>query len=219
MSYEDKAKATKRNQLIMGVVLILIMVFSTVGFAFSFGISGNAIEEQEYGGVKFVRDVNSGFWVFNINGVDYYTIYNPDEVSDIKFINNKRAGNYANRPLYFIGDPGDGFGELYRTLNNFATRVGGACLNEDCEEDYPIKECDVDNIVIIETIEKSKVSKMDFEAFSSGKEDESKSPMEDVLEVGGKEEIVSDVNCVYIRAKPENLVRYVDAYLFDLLGL
>ena len=41
--------------------------------------------------------------------------------------------------------------------------------------------------------------------------------LEDVVE--NEEGITTDGNCVYIRAKPENLVKYTDAYLFNLLGI
>ena len=192
VSSVDRDRVTRRNQLIVGVVLILVMLFSTIGFAFSFGHTGNVVEEIEYKGVEFSRDSSTGYWTFEKDGVEFFTIYSPEEVSDIDFVNYKKVGNYAGQPLYFIGDPGDGFAELYRTLSNYALRVGGACLDEECEEDYPIKDCGVDNVVIIEDI------------------------------VNGSEVIegiTTDVNCVYIKAKPENLVRYVDAYLFDLLGL
>ena len=194
ISNEDREKITKRNQLIMGAVLILIMIFSTMGFAFSFGVTGNLVEEFEYNGVEFVRDGNTGFWVFNVDGNEFYTIYNPEDVAEIKFVNNKKAASFSGKPVYFVGDPGDVFAEFYRAVSVYALRVGGACLDEDCEGDYPIKDCKVDNIVIIEEVL-------------------------EVENVGLKEEIVTDNNCVYIRAKPENLIRYIDAYLFDLLGV
>lgn len=188
---EDREKIAKRNQLIVGLVLILLMLFSTIGFAFSFGVTGNAVEEVEYGGIEFVRDYNTGYWIFEKDGSEFYTIYSPEEVADFNFINYKTIQSYAGKPLYFVGEAGDGFAEFYRALSGFVLRVGGACLDETCEEDYPIKDCSSDNVIIIE----------------------------EVSEVDAKEEIFTDVNCVYIRAKPENLVKYVDAYLFDLLGI
>lgn len=196
MSNADRDKESKRNQILVGVVLILLMLFSTVGFAFSFGISGNVVEEIEYNGIDFAQDPNNGYWTFEVNGKQFYTVYNPEEVAEINFVNPKTVGNYANKPLYFVGEAGDSFSELYRTLSEYVLRVGGACLDDTCEEDYPLKSCGVDNVVIIEEI----------------------FPNEDG-EFVGEEEIVTDANCVYIKAKPQNLVRYVDAYLFSLLGI
>ncbi len=194
ISNEDRERVNRRNQLIVGIILILLMLFSTVGFAFSFGISGNAVEEIEYNGIEFSRDVNTGYWNFNIDNNDFFTVYNPEEVQDIKFVNHKTMQNYAGKPLYFIGEAGDGFAELYRAISNFALRIGGACLDEECKEDYPIKNCEIDNVIIIEEVIDN---------------------VEDNIEEG----VTTQNNCVYIRAKPENLVKYVDAYLFNLLGI
>tara|TARA_B100000315_G_C14435529_1_gene522232 strand:- start:119 stop:718 length:600 start_codon:yes stop_codon:yes gene_type:complete len=194
ISNEDRERVNRRNQLIVGIILILLMLFSTVGFAFSFGISGNAVEEIEYNGIEFSRDVNTGYWNFNIDNNDFFTVYNPEEVQDIKFVNHKTMQNYAGKPLYFIGEAGDGFAELYRAISNFALRIGGACLDEECEEDYPIKDCGIDNVIIIEEVIDN---------------------VEDNIEEG----VTTQNNCVYIRSKPENLVKYADAYLFNLLGI
>jgi len=197
ISNEDREKVSKRNQLLVGLILILLMLFSTVGFAFSSGISENTIEEEEYGGVKFLRDASTGYWVFEVNGQEFYTVYNPEEVKDIELINYKTIQNYANKPLYFVGGAGDGFAELYRALSGYVLRVGGACLDEECGEDYPIKNCEADNVIIVEDI---------IQGNNTNSEDIN-------------EEIVTEVNCVYIRARPENQVKYFDAYLFDLLGI
>ncbi len=191
LSNEDRERVARRNQLIVGVVLILLMLFSTIGFAFNFRLTGNVVEEIEHNGVEFARDPNTGYWVFNLNGNDYFAIYSPEEVADINFVTGKSVNNYANRPVYFVGEAGDGFAEIYRVLTNYVSRVGGACLDEECEEDYPLKDCNVDNVIVIE----------------------------EVLDVEGQESITSEGNCVYIKAKPANLVRYSDAFVYDLLGL
>ena len=90
-----------RNQLIVGIILILLMLFSTVGFAFSFGISGSAVEEIEYNGIEFSRDVNTGYWNFNIDNNDFFTVYNPEEVQDIKFVNHKTNTELCWETLIF----------------------------------------------------------------------------------------------------------------------
>lgn len=203
ISNEDKERVKKRNQFIVGIVLIFLMLFSTIGFAFNFRLTGNVIEEVEHNGVDFSRDPNTGYWAFNFGGNDYFSIYSPEEVSDISFVNSKSVNNYANKPVYFVGEAGDGFAEIYRVLTNYVSRVGGACLDEECEEDYPLKDCSVDNVIIIEEVLETG------EAAGTVSEDT----------VGPVEEIVNEGNCVYIRAKPENLVRYSDAFMYDLLGL
>ena len=129
-----------------------------------------------------------------MEGNDFFTVYNPEEVQDIKFVNPKTIRNYAGKPLYFIGEAGDGFAELYRAISNFALRIGGACLDEGCEEDYPIKNCEIDNVIIINAAIEN-------------------------VEYKIEEAVTTQNNTDYIRAKPENLVKYADAYLFNLLGI
>lgn len=153
ISYEEKEKKTKINQIIIGLLLILLMIFSTIGFAFSFKEEKNNQEKIEYDNVEFIRD-SSGYWMFELDGNKFYTVYNPQEISDIKISINKKIDDYNNKPLYFVGEVGEGFSELYRSLSNYAVRIGNACLENNCKNDYPIKSCDNDNIIIIEKVEK-----------------------------------------------------------------
>ena len=70
ISREEKDKKLKRNQWIIGIVLIFLMIFSTLGFAFSFRVNDNSSinQEIEYNGIKFSRD-GTGFWKFNVQDI------------------------------------------------------------------------------------------------------------------------------------------------------
>lgn len=153
ISYEEKEKTTKRNQLIIGMLLIFLMIFSTVGFAFNFDLNKEDTEKIKYKNVEFVRDINSGYWSFDLNGNKFYTLYNPEEIAEIQISTNENIEKYKNKPLYFVGEVGEGFSELYRALSNYAFRIGNACLDKECKENYPIKNCDSDNIIIIEKVD------------------------------------------------------------------
>jgi len=190
ISQEEKDKKLKRNHLIMGLILILLMVFSTLGFAFGNRINSNSVEEVEYKGIKFVRNPSSGYWSFNIQGVDFITRYNPTETQDINFLNYQTINNYVNKPLYFVGESGEHFSELDRNLRDrFVLRTSGACLDDECEGNFPVKDCSQDNIIVVKEA------------------------------VDGEEKIYQEENCIYIIASFANQVRYADAYLFDLLGI
>ena len=188
---DARDKTVKRNQLIMGVVLIGLMVFSTLGFAFSNKISNNGgVEEVEYKGVKFVRGSN-GYWSFNVNGNDFLTLYNPKETTDIASLNYLTLGIYSNKPLYFVGEQGEHLSEIVRNLNPFIQRVSSACLpGDDCQGDFPVKDCKVDNVIVLKEADE-----------------------------GGDERIYQEDNCVYIVASFSNQVRYADKFLFEILGI
>ena len=51
---------SKRNQIILGGFLIIVMVFSTLGYALSGRDEGETDNKIEYNGIEFISD-NSGY--------------------------------------------------------------------------------------------------------------------------------------------------------------
>ena len=184
---KDQVRKTRKNQLIIGIVLIGLMVFSTVGYA----LVGNETDSSnsiDYKGVEFVED--SGYWFFSVQGIDFSTIYNPLELEDIVPVVYSTFNSYSNKPLYFVGE-GDAVYEIARNLNPFVLRIQSSCLsNEDCLGDFPIKDCSLDNVIII------------------------REPLENENEFVYQEE-----NCVFIVSNSENQAEYADAFLFKILGI
>jgi uncharacterized protein YneR len=188
----NQEKKDKRNQLVLGVLLIGLMLFSVLGYA----LSGRNPEEDskkiDYSGIEFIQD-NSGYWNFKVNDDSFITKYNPEEIQDISFSSNLDLVNYFNKPLYIIGNFQEPIFEISRNLNPFVLRFQEACLSKnDCENDLPIKNCSVDNIVIIDEIE------IDNESI---------------------EEIYQQDNCVFITASLGNQTKYADKFLFEIIGI
>jgi len=151
LTKEERKRKEQKNQLIIGAILIGLMIVSTAGYAL-----GNSKEDEtekvNFGGVEFVRD-NSGYWKFNVQGYDFFTLYNPSEVEDINFFNSQSLQNYNGKPLYFVGGFQESNIEISRNLNSFVLRFNEACLSEDCEGDFPVKNCSEDNVIIFEEID------------------------------------------------------------------
>ncbi len=189
ITQEKQNKKTKRNQLVIGLVLIVLMLFSVIGYALS-GRGDDNSKTIEYNEIKFTQD-NSGYWNFKIQGQNLITKYNPKETEDISFFNSLNMADYSNKPLYLIGGFAESNYEIARNLNSFVLRTQEACLNEkDCLKDFPIKNCSIDNIIVI------------------------KEPEEDL-----KEKIYQEENCLFITASLQNQTRYTDAFLFKILGI
>jgi len=185
-----KKKQDRRNQLIIGIILIGLMLFSTVGFALNGSDDESSENVVEYNGIEF-RVAESGYWNFVIQGFEFNVLHNPLEVEDINFLNLKSLPDYQDKPLYFVGESQEGISELARNLNYFVSRINSACLDEDnCEGDYPIKNCSVDNVIVIEEIEE-----------------------------GEREQIIQEENCIFVSSSLRNETRYADALLFDLIGV
>ncbi|MDD5193440.1 MAG: hypothetical protein PHF67_02535 [Candidatus Nanoarchaeia archaeon] len=189
---EEQSKKTKRNQLIIGIILILLMTLSTVGYALSTGNSNeNSADKIKYNGVNFVK--NSEYWYFTLNGQEFATRYNPLEVKNASLgLVYLKLADYSNEPLYFVGDFPDASYELKRNLYPFALRIQDACITGvNCSmENLPIKDCYSDNIIIL------------------------KEPIK-----GDKERINQENKCLFINANLENQTIYADAFLFKILGI
>lgn len=187
-SITNKGKPNRTNQLILGLGLVIIMIFSTVGFAFG-NRDSKKIEEIEYNGVEFIQD-GSGNWVFILQETEFATQYNPEDVEDINIPSFLTLNQYVNQPLYIVGEYSSANFEIARNIERFTLRTGPGCLNEACEQDAPIKNCSIDNVISIQE------------------------PLEEE-----NEEIYFDNNCVFIVADIQNQTRYVDAFLFKILGI
>ena len=194
MSRERRERSRKRNQLIMGSILILLMVASTAGFALlnrSYLGSNNGLtsETKNFNGIEFTRSENfGGDWVFQSQGGSFVTRNTPEDVEDILFSTISNIGRYVDQPLYFVGS-GPGISEIARNLQPYSLRAQNACISsEECEGDLPVKGC-LDNVIIV------------------------KEPEDDL------EFIYEEENCIYVIANIENQIRYADKFLFELLDI
>jgi hypothetical protein len=188
---EEQERKRKRNMIIMGVVLILIMGLSTIEYSINRETTTNTDNSKKisYNGITFSKQ--SGYWFFNYGGYQFSTVYNPKETEDISFIMKANLQTYSGKPLYFVGDYPESFSEINKNLNRFVLREQMACiLGENCSEELPIKNCSEDNLIII------------------------KEP------IGNEnEKIYQNKSCVFIISSYSNQTRYIDSFLFNVLGI
>ena len=189
VSAEDGAKKKKRNQIILGVSLALIMVLSTVGFALQGGLGNSGTSDQisgneaEYNGFKFVNQ--NGLWVLG----NFVFKYLPQQVEDIDSSSGiKLAANYQGKPAYVYSEDEGAEIEVGVNLGQLAQRVQRACPeNVICkEENLPVKTCN-DNFIIIKEANTSRITQ--------------------------------ENNCVFIEGQKEQLTALADQFLFKILGI
>ena len=156
----DADRKMKRNNLIMGVVLVGLLVLSTLGYSL---ISGDGEDKNSVSeaGVDFFRV--DGLWRAEIGGGVFMFQNLPSEVSDVVVNGSFDFDSYVNRPLYFVS-PNEGAPEVLNNLGSVVLRYQEACLqqassresgvgsreNYSCEGDLPMKGCD-SNLIIFET--------------------------------------------------------------------
>jgi len=143
----------KRQQLTLGLVLILILVMSAFGVVVgSFG--SNEQKKIVYNGLEFFP--LNDYWKTDIGEFSFFFRYNPLETENIsQYFENKEipiATFYSNKPLYISSFNQLATSEIYQNTNLFVERFQNACLTEEnCPENYPIKNCSENFIIILES--------------------------------------------------------------------
>ncbi len=154
-SKKEAEKKSKRNQLIIGGILIFIMLGSTFGYVmFSSSDNNGNVEKVKYNGYEFVNQ--NGFWITSIGEYQFVFTYNPEQVERINSsVNSLNA--YSGKVLYFSYESDAAAVEISRNLGNIVLRFQGACIEEEgCPETWPIKDC-TNNFIIIKEANESKI--------------------------------------------------------------
>lgn len=152
-SQEEIAQKRKRNQIIIGGALILLMVLSTVGYGFfNRETSNNGIQTAEYNGFTFVKNGDS--WVLTVEDQNFYFRYLPGETDNVSVSLNLTMNDYSNKPIYFVND--SGFSQYILTdIQRYVLRAQGACI-DNCTN-LPRKTC-ADNLIIFSGENRTSVS-------------------------------------------------------------
>ncbi len=146
---EDKKK--KRNQYIVGGVLILVMLVSVLGYAFPQGqavstVSSNAT--STYNGITFTNE--NGYWSTAYNNQRLVFTYNPSQISSDLTNLTKTINDFTGKPLYIYSDDINAESEVSINLAKFANGISPIqnISNKDC----------TNNEIIIQNSSSSSVS-------------------------------------------------------------
>jgi len=196
ISAEEQEAKDKRNKKIIVIVLGIIMLLSSLSYAFlSFekedNGNGTTGEKISYNGVDFVK-TDYETWKFAIQGYNFETRYNPEETLNISAILTNNIQSYSNSPLYFGVDNREdietaGNSEIVQNIGNFLLKYQTSCLTNNCTEDAPIKNCSANNVIIFKEADKTKITENE--------------------------------KCVQIDYVIGDAVRAADAFIFKILGL
>lgn len=143
VSKREEEKNRRRNQFIVGGVLIFLMLFATLGYAFQ-SWTGDASSQGNsatisYNGFEF-SDAG-GFWTLSGEGTSYIFRYNPQQVQEIPSKVNSLTG-YSNGTLYLYSESVQAEGEIRNNLNQHV---------QDIEKIESVSEADCakENAIII----------------------------------------------------------------------
>ncbi len=146
LTREERERKEMMNRVIVGLVLVVIMILSTIGYSFYYTGKSN-VKKIEYSGIEFILKEDD-LWHFEINQYEFATVHNPKETENITSFITSNLLSYQGKPLYFSYDSErKGTEEIIRSIGRFVARIQYVCLDE-CEGDLPIKNCS-ENIIII----------------------------------------------------------------------
>lgn len=190
---KDKEKDVRKVQImifVLGLFLIALMIFSSIGFAFSSrSDTDTQISKLKYNGIEFIK--NGEYWYFTVDGTEHIAKYSPEEVKDINIVTDHTLSSYQNKPFYYTGVPTEPVIEILRNIESIIMHKNRVCISEEnCDGDYPIKNCDENVVLIIQ---------------EAGE--------------GESESFIQMQQCAVISASFSNQTRYADAYLYKLLGI
>lgn len=172
ISKQQKKKKQKRTQWIAGSVLILVMMLS------AFGIAANSFvapkeEKIIYKGLEF-KQINS-YYVLEIGEAQFYFLTNPKTFDslDAKITLSNEIQIYISKPLYVSSENPSFSRQIYQNMAPYVERIQPACLEEEncSNEDYPIKDCS-NNFIIIKESTENKIYEKDNCVFIEGKQED-----------------------------------------------
>ncbi len=164
----DVEKRETRKKLIIGIILVAVMVFSTAGFAFlNNPATDSGVITQNYNSYEFFLNSN-GLWQTTIQGQAFQFQYSPNETQEIQPLGID-VNFYSGKPLYFVSENPEATAEIAANLGRFLPRVQNACLQgQNCTEDLPEKNCTADTLIIIREQNETSLTKEDNCVFIEG---------------------------------------------------
>lgn len=148
-----KEKKSKRSSLIIGIILAVIMIASTIGFALLERYQGQQQAQQStYRGYTFMKTDYGWQTILKLSNQDIIinTFYLPQEVENISSDGKPLLNEFFQKAIFIVADS---YTERqaaleYNVLGNIALRMQLACSVEDqnstfcIENNLPIKSCD-----------------------------------------------------------------------------
>jgi len=146
---DEVEKVQRRNNLILGIVLISLLVLSTLGYSiFSRSDDSDSGENSE----GFVKQ--GDYWVLNSGENNFYFKNLPSGVANVSVLGEYDIQDYLEKVVYFVNS-NDGANEILVNLGDYFLRYQEACLEGlICEGDLPVKNCSSDNVIIFANVDK-----------------------------------------------------------------
>jgi hypothetical protein len=144
---EEAERKSRRNTLILSIIMISILVLSTAGY-FSMRDNGTSTNT----GSDKVQNVGDS-WIINYNGESIRLSSSPESTKNVSVVMFSKLESYAGKSVYVASDYDGGFYEVGSAMQNYVGRIQQACYGK-CNKDLPEKNC-TDTMIVISELNNS----------------------------------------------------------------
>lgn len=141
---EEREKKRKRSTQIMGIVLAVLMLGSTLGYAFSMFFSSRAPEPIPFNNTSQPNQP----LIITRNGLSFALQSTMQDISTIPVNMTRDVSDYAGATLFIASEDNLALQELAGVLTSYAGRIQEACYGPCAAQDLPEKTC-ADNLIIV----------------------------------------------------------------------
>lgn len=140
ISVHEDEKKKRKNQFIIGGILIFIIVSSLLGYAFqNQDATGSSSSNStlDYNGITFTNQ--NGFWAVNYGNQRIAFTYHPSQIPAVDLINlTKSINDFSNKSIYINSYDINAETEMKMDLYPFASEIKDAQLPADCNNNFII---------------------------------------------------------------------------------
>lgn len=154
---EEKAKRDKKRARMLSVLMLVIMLGSTAGFAFiSYQQDQQPQQASQQQGQEQLQETANG-WLFRFQGQQLLALTSPAAAADVPLDTTVTLEQYAGETLYVDAESEAVVNELATTVGRYASRVQQAC-HGTCERDLPEMNCTQGNLIVWKAADDNMVS-------------------------------------------------------------
>ena len=148
VSEEERQKHANRKKSILTILMLIILLGSTAGYAF---LSYTSTDSQN----NVPTQQTGAGWPFIAGGNTLYLKNSQEGVQNISVSIYNNFGSYSGKPLYIASDNSGITSEIANTLGLYTYRVQEACYGP-CTRDFPEKDCS-ENLIVWKQSDENKV--------------------------------------------------------------
>lgn len=142
---DEKAKREKKRARVLSVLMLVILLGSTAGFAF-ISYQQDQQPQQASQQQEQLQETANG-WLFSFQGQQFLALTSPAAVADIPLDTTVTLEQYAGDVLYLDAESEAVVNELATTVGKYASRVQQACHGQ-CARDLPEMNCTQGNLIV-----------------------------------------------------------------------